>query len=190
MQRDKVKNIASFGQKNFIKGGGTLSISDGRSNGRISVALRHDMHKRFPDVIRILPPECRKEEECDYFFPEGQLFLANRGNYSFAIKGGDNNEPYNHNDADIFEGELIQIVERLITGDRPEICGDAVLVDNIRILIPAHTSDVRISEHKIEVTNNVRANEGSHRTFYSIDFIVPKGNKEMTLAFVARAFRT
>ena len=126
LKGEKVKNISCYMQRCFIKGNATVSFSDGHRNGKACAIIQYLLNKKFPEDVRILPPELLSVKtssfsECVrafiYFDPElpetpfkaediyakdAHQFTANRDKYSFVIKGGHNSEPHNHNDIGSF----------------------------------------------------------------------------------------
>ncbi len=126
LQGEKVKNIACYMQRCFLKGNATVSFSDGHRKGVACAMIQYLLNKKFPEDVRILPPELLSVKtssfsECVraflYFDPEQSVspfkagdiyakdahqFTVNREKYSFIIKGGHNSEPHNHNDIGSF----------------------------------------------------------------------------------------
>lgn len=126
LKGEKIKNIACYMQRCFIKGNATVSFSDGHRNGKACAMIQYLLNKKFPNDVRIISPELLSVKtssfsECIraflYFDPELSLtpfksediyakdahqFTANREKYSFVIKGGHNSEPHNHNDIGSF----------------------------------------------------------------------------------------
>lgn len=126
---DKVKKIAEFQHNMFLKGGISVSFSDGDRKGCFNVGLTHFLKKEFGDSIKIP----NKQYRCDYdecyrwagylrsfiwfnssisanqesdtgekYFSDAQWYINKKKLYSFAAKGGNNDEPHNHNDVGSF----------------------------------------------------------------------------------------
>lgn len=126
LQGEKIKNISCYMQRCFIKGNATVSFSDGLRKGTACAMIQYLLNKKFPDDVRILPPELLSVKtssfsECvraflyfdpklsvtpfkaeDIYAENAHQFTANRDKYSFVIKGGHNAEPHNHNDVGSF----------------------------------------------------------------------------------------
>lgn len=128
MRKEKVKNIACYMQRNFLKGNSTISFSDGTRNGVTHTYIQYFLNKTFPGDVRVIPKELTRfcgssihfyaylrgflyydprvetapPDSEDIYLPDAEQYIANRENYSFAIKGGRNNEPHNHNDIGSF----------------------------------------------------------------------------------------
>lgn len=124
LHTEKVKQIAAYLQRNFLLGNTTVSFSDGERHGKAELGLQHYLHRQFPDAVSILPrrvcyingsnvgfygtlrsfvyydPTCsaQTQPKRDYFLRDASQLILNREKYSFAIKGGTNGEPHNHND--------------------------------------------------------------------------------------------
>ena len=125
---EKVRRISSYGLSCLLKGDTALSFSDADRNFRPDYALQHFLHKKLPDEVPLpykdnlcfyeantkwmnyyravlwsdssaKETDFRKEEI--YSFASHQLII-NKPYYSFAIKGGHNDEPHNHNDLGSF----------------------------------------------------------------------------------------
>lgn len=128
MQGKKIKNIACYMQRNFLKGNSTVSFSDGTREGRTNIDIQYYLNKIFPDDVHILPKEVMKydgvninwhsylrgilyynptlksnyNDNSNYYLQDAGQFIANREKYSFVIKAGNNDEPHNHNDIGSF----------------------------------------------------------------------------------------
>ena len=128
---EKVDKIATFLQKIVMRGNTTISFSDGsRSYGFQHIGLFGYLSKHYEGVViqaeppkaiglggRIKPTWLIRDflwAEPDCFSPDNELiqgteymekaewYVAKRKNYSFAAKGGHNNEGHNHNDVGNF----------------------------------------------------------------------------------------
>lgn len=124
----KVRNIASYGANVMLKGDTALSISDADENFKPDYALQHFLRDKIPDSValpsadnlcfydantkwmnyyRAIIWQSNKKEntaqknEVIYSSKAHQLII-NKDGFSFAIKGGNNNEPHNHNDLGSF----------------------------------------------------------------------------------------
>lgn len=127
----KVKRIATFMQKTFLSGSACASFSDGGRTGSFNVGLTHFLKKQYPDDIILYKADfpnkrdgCARlavalmtvmwlDEEFYYnpedgvadmtFYAEESEWLIRRlTDFGFAAKGGNNNEPHNHNDIGSF----------------------------------------------------------------------------------------
>ena len=127
----KVKKIAEFQQKVFIQDNVTASFSDGSIKASHYVGLSHFLKSKFnisiPDekyrnshidgtgdtcyryaaFLRELiwyNPEYKNSEKTHgyYYLKSSEWYINKKENYSFAAKGGDNDEPHNQNDIGCF----------------------------------------------------------------------------------------
>lgn len=125
---EKVKKIACYGVNCLLKGNTALSFSDADRSFRPDYALQHFLHIKIPDKVSLPPADklcfydantkwmnyyravlwshssaqsdsLRKEE---IYSPSSHQLIINKPTFSFAIKGGDNDEPHNHNDLGSF----------------------------------------------------------------------------------------
>lgn len=125
---EKVKRIAMFAQSNCIKGNCTVSFADGRQLAKISVAMQYCLKKIYGDDIQIPPSDfmsvmparpcwnyiirsfayfdknmqASQNSVGIYEYPISHQYIANKEQYSFALKAGHNDEPHNHNDVGSF----------------------------------------------------------------------------------------
>ena len=128
---EKVDKIATFLQKIVMRKDITISFSDGsRSYGFQNIGLLGYLTTHYPDVvIQSAPPQTLGLATCskptwllryflwadkDSFTPNNQLptgmeylkdpqwYIVKKQKYSFAAKGGHNNEGHNHNDVGSF----------------------------------------------------------------------------------------
>lgn len=125
----KIKAIAGYAQKMFLDGSVTVSFSDGGTSGSYHIGLLHYLKRKYPDAVSIPPREfsytndsCGRwclhlrallwfdeslaamepdRNRTDYMEGAGWLIQVTP-NYSFAAKGGTNEEPHNHNDLGAF----------------------------------------------------------------------------------------
>ena len=124
----KIEAIAGYAQRSFLRGGSTISFSDGSQTGKADYAMVHYLARRFPESVQLLPPaystyskgnvtwmqslrnllyvdfhavapEKRLE---NYDLPDAGQVIINEATYSLAVKAGDNDEPHNHNDVGSF----------------------------------------------------------------------------------------
>ncbi len=128
----KVREMAKFTQKAFFSKTQVISFSDNPENPPYCLPLLHFLHRQYPEVeipemeksdwddsvsnqrikfgwaIRKFAwtdPDFR-----DYgihntgtaFYPDAQWYIKTDCGFSFAAKGGHNNEPHNHNDIGSF----------------------------------------------------------------------------------------
>ena len=124
----KVRNISAYGSHCILKGDSALSFSDADISFRPDYALMHFLHQKLPESVSL--PNTDKlcfydantkwmnyyraliwhnsasevsESECNEIYsPKANQLIINQKAYSFAIKGGHNNEPHNHNDLGSF----------------------------------------------------------------------------------------
>ena len=127
-QNGKVKKIAAYAQKVFLKGNTTVSISDSRRNMKADKALVYFLHKKYPDECSVLPKELtdaiwqnvswlpRSREflygadvyrektmpNKNYLFEKSGQAIVNLEKYSLFVKAGNNGESHNHNDVGSF----------------------------------------------------------------------------------------
>ena len=125
---EKVKRIASYAQKCFMKGNASLSFSDGTRKAAIFDSLLYYLSKRYPDAVHLLPKELslsitgnviwmnllrafvfRASADAprylsleNYDFPNAGHVIVNQARYSLFVKAGNNDEPHNHNDVGSF----------------------------------------------------------------------------------------
>lgn len=149
-QMEKVKQIALFRQKIYMEKNVAVPFADAPHNYNYHIGLIHflakeyeevevpdeaygvwfddDIRHRFADFIRDLywydpelPP--RTVPQGRVLFEESQWYFERREKYTFAAKGGRNNEPHNHNDLGHF---IIYSNGRFILDDLgwPEYDGD------------------------------------------------------------------
>lgn len=125
-KNEKVKLMASFPSKNFMLGGTAVSFSDSNIYAKAPTRLVHLLAREYKDAAplptsdRLKTFDGRWVEMLRYFaffMPDatssevtlsscllesaGQ-YITTRGNYSFAVKAGHNDEPHNHNDVGNF----------------------------------------------------------------------------------------
>lgn len=125
----KIRQIVKFPQRMYLDSGTTVSFSDSGMNGLWHLGILHYLKNIFPEEVQIPPEEYRytndrcgrwglhlraflwmddtleKEREqaefTDYANESGWLIKKTK-KYSFAAKGGHNDEPHNHNDVGSF----------------------------------------------------------------------------------------
>jgi len=128
LQGEKITKMAGFMERSFLKGGSTVSFSDGTRNGKADLAMQHYLTKKFPGSVHLLPAENMQPWSGNvlwmqalrtflYFDPElksepavsGSIDLPDAGQvmikkeaYALAVKAGHNDEPHNHNDVGSF----------------------------------------------------------------------------------------
>lgn len=125
---EKVKKIASYAQKIFLKGGATVSVADSGREGRADVALLNYLHGKYPDECAVLPKEFTRNvlnvltwlprsrnflygvgvyhekflPKKNYYFKDSGEAIVNLEKYSLFVKAGHNGESHNHNDVGSF----------------------------------------------------------------------------------------
>ncbi len=124
-QDEKVQKIAGYIEKMCLKGNTVVSFSDANSNVKADMALQHYLSRKIPESVGLLPEsrmtiwggntkwpcfyrtllwvDNRKTnaERYENHVLENQIII-NKKYYSIAIKGGNNDEPHNHNDVGSF----------------------------------------------------------------------------------------
>ena len=124
----KIEAISGYAQRCFLRGGTTISFSDGQKNGRADSAMVHYLARRFPNSVQLLPPaystyskgnvtwmqslrnllyvdfhaEAPAKQLENYDLPNAGQVIVNEAAYSLAVKAGHNAEPHNHNDVGSF----------------------------------------------------------------------------------------
>ncbi len=122
-KNEKVKKIALFPQKVRLGTGKVVSFSDARKDFFFVPGVAGYLKRVYgdeyvcPDIslysFNVTVPSIKELLwfDTDYksdnvklttYFPEAQWFIAQGENYSFAAKGGHNNEEHNHNDVGSF----------------------------------------------------------------------------------------
>ena len=125
---NKVRAIASYGEKCLLKGNTSLSFSDADEKFRMDFSLQHFLESRLPDTISAMDgsqlclyeantkwmnyyrailwqndsAETSSHKTSEIYSPFANQLIINKDLYSFAIKGGNNAEPHNHNDLGSF----------------------------------------------------------------------------------------
>ena len=123
-QQEKIKRIAGFGQNIYIEKNVIIPFSDAPHELCFNMGLYALLYKeygyaipdvtyeclfgddkryRFCDLIRsfcwyesdTLVSECRSDY---YFYKDAMWYIKRQKEYFFAAKGGNNDEPHNHND--------------------------------------------------------------------------------------------
>ena len=125
----KAEKVAEFQQKCYFKGGRSLSFSDSSSRMEFHIGLASFLSRKFEKVI--MPPKeaagsfnmdvCYRfaanlrdliwtenldtEENFNcYMLPSSEIYISNsKKGVGIAAKGGNNNEPHNHNDVGSFQ---------------------------------------------------------------------------------------
>ena len=132
----KVRNSALFRQNMFLWKNTAVSFSDSSRSGSISRGLANLLQKEFPDIIIPAGIPILRHDSCHRFagyirsfllktelntvlhscgavyYPDAQWYIKRTPSFSFAAKGGCNNESHNHNDIGCFvianeHGQLI-----------------------------------------------------------------------------------
>lgn len=130
-KQPKVKTVATFLQKMFLSGKASVSFSDGGRGCSYHLGLCHYLKNEYPDDVLVYKPEysynydgCGRfclqlrsatwlSEEyyynpapdnvcAEYYAENSEWFIKRTNSYGFAAKGGNNNEPHNHNDVGSF----------------------------------------------------------------------------------------
>lgn len=125
----KIREIIKYPQRMFLDGDTVVSFSDGQLRGKWHIGLLHYLKKKFPADIHLPPRDfsytcdhCGRwgihlraflwfdetlesedeKQECTDYAPASQWLIKKTPRYSFAAKGGHNDEPHNHNDIGSF----------------------------------------------------------------------------------------
>lgn len=127
-QDEKVKNIAMFFQKSCLRGGIAVTFSDCQPQALYSLAIGHYLKRIYGDDVKLPPFQYHlplersasftmlvraflyynpadngNEQACfEYYLPDAQWYIRQTERYSFAAKGGHNDESHNHNDIGSF----------------------------------------------------------------------------------------
>ena len=128
---EKVKKIAECQQHFYLRRNIGISVSDAPQRQKFELGITHCLAKRFDSVIipsgeHIQMPsesggtfrfakiirdfawsdsalcERRSSKKITEFFEDAQWYICKKEKFSFAAKGGTNDEPHNHNDIGSF----------------------------------------------------------------------------------------
>jgi len=126
----KVKKLATFAQKMFLSGRSTVSFGDTNPNAKYQLGLMHYLKDEYREDIsfpaishsynydncgrfclhlrsatwfneKYLSADSMAKEDT-FFGEKAEWFVYKNENYGFAAKGGNNEEPHNHNDVGTF----------------------------------------------------------------------------------------
>lgn len=126
--REDVKRCCAFASNMRLSGDYAVAFSDGTVNYRYPRALFYIINKEYPGLIEYPDKSLSSssisagshnfiryllwsDPDADYgtelkrgtvFYKSGQWFIRNEEKYSLAAKGGNNDEPHNHNDVGSF----------------------------------------------------------------------------------------
>lgn len=124
----KVKNIASYGGNCILRGNTAVSFSDSQMDFKAEYALQSYLYNRFSETVPYIGKDnlCigdantkwinfyrviiwqsldgapMEEKNNVAYSPFANQLIVNESAYSFAFKGGNNDEPHNHNDLGSF----------------------------------------------------------------------------------------
>lgn len=127
-QNPKIKNIAQFYQKTILRGGAAVTFADAQPRALYDPGIFHLLKKIYGSDFQIAPEQYAmplnrlggvtrltraflyynpRDNEPEIhagnaYFSDAQWFIRQNDHYSFAAKGGHNNEPHNHNDIGSF----------------------------------------------------------------------------------------
>jgi hypothetical protein len=127
-QQEIVRKVAGFQHKVFLQGNTVVSFSDGSLTSKCIFGLTNYLQKRFPEDVYMPDVEGIYDDDCfrwaaflrnfiwldpkemnqheqglsSYYFPQAQWKIIKGSKLSFAAKGGNNDEPHNHNDIGSF----------------------------------------------------------------------------------------
>ncbi len=128
---EKVKKIAECQQHFYLRRNIGISVSDAPQRQKFELGITHYLAKRFDSVIipngeyiqmpsesggtfrfaKIIRDfawsdsalcERRSSKKITEFFEDAQWYICKKEKFSFAAKGGTNDEPHNHNDIGSF----------------------------------------------------------------------------------------
>ena len=126
---EHVKAIAQFPSMTFLDQGATISFADGPRKGTVGLGTMCLLKSHYGDLIPVIPKEyyathdsCGRwnfhvnsivwydpemnfnalPQDATYYMKESEWFVKKCAAYGFAAKGGNNNEPHNHNDLGSF----------------------------------------------------------------------------------------
>ena len=124
---DKVSAVASYGEKCLLTDTTSLSFSDADESFRMDFALKSFLHQKYPHMITY--PNSKDtlydantkwityyraiiwqkavsgvpvHKSSEIYSPFANQLIVKKDRYSFAFKGGNNDEPHNHNDLGSF----------------------------------------------------------------------------------------
>lgn len=125
--REKLKRLSGFPSFSYLGNGKTISFSDSQSESKISFGtvcklgeifdIKMPEHNFYSELLCInesvcptvrniewFNPDiiCQKESSENDYLPLSQWAVLRNKGCDFAIKGGHNNEPHNHNDIGSF----------------------------------------------------------------------------------------
>ena len=124
----KVEAVSGYAQRCVLRGGTTVSYSDGERKGKSDRAMMHYLSRLFPEQVQLIPDEYTEFfkgnvtwmqtlrnlvyvdytakpvafQLKDYDLPGAGQVVINREKYSLAVKAGHNAEAHNHNDVGNF----------------------------------------------------------------------------------------
>ncbi len=123
---EKVKNIALFYQRACLEDAVAMTFADCQPQALYEADVLFFLRSVYGDEIKI-PPLCYRRKgvisiypltrgfarfdltkiekdiaNFSYYFPKSQIYVHKKDAYSFAAKGGYNEEPHNHNDIGSF----------------------------------------------------------------------------------------
>lgn len=128
LNNNKIRNIAEFAQKTYLTKTVTTTFSDANPNTKLMVGMCHFLKTIYGDQMTLPPTELKTDDHCgrwchhvrsfvfynhsyqgnafeneaEYILPDAQWYIKRTASYSFAVKGGCNDEPHNHNDIGSF----------------------------------------------------------------------------------------
>ena len=128
-EEEHVKAIAQVPSMTFLDQGATISFADGPRKGTVGLGTMCLLKSHYGDLIPVIPKEyyathdsCGRwnfhvnsivwydpemdfnalPQDATYYMKESEWFVKKCAAYGFAAKGGNNNEPHNHNDLGSF----------------------------------------------------------------------------------------
>ena len=129
-ERQKVKKVAQFLQNMYLSEDAKVSFSDSNRAGNYHIGTLSFLKGLYPDDIKLpstkyvyyqdnchrwalhlrsvtwLDPKHLEENESvgeyEHYYEDTEWLIRKNAEYGFAAKGGNNNEPHNHNDVGSF----------------------------------------------------------------------------------------
>lgn len=122
---EKLEKIAGYMESLYLKGNCLVSFSDADEKAKADIALQYYLSEKYPRSVHILPENQMEiwggntkwpclyrtslwasEKKRGSYTLKSHIrenhIIINKEGYSFALKGGNNAEPHNHNDLGSF----------------------------------------------------------------------------------------
>lgn len=126
-ENEKVKKIAEYMQTTILSGGASVSFADASMDFCFYLGLQYLLNEKFTDSVKLFDKnnmtsvsndfwqlfsrslmyydperEIAQDVNAEYFYKDANQYFMKNNVYSFACKGGYNNELHNHNDIGSF----------------------------------------------------------------------------------------